>query len=325
MTDRDPAGLSAAARVIEDAVFAAAAACEGWIGRGDKIAADEAAVSAMRRRLVSSPVRFTVTIGEGELDLAPSFGHHEEFGSSGSAKWDLAVDPLEGTTLCAKGLPGAVTVMATAPGGALLSAPDGYMRKVIAGPACPREAVHVDAPVTTLLHDYAAAAQRPLHELVVCILDRPRNQPTIDEVRRAGARPHLIADGDVPAAIWVCRPDLFGVDLYLGIGGAPEGVLSAAAVRCLGGTMSARLEPQGSEDRARLTAVGVADIDAVLCLDDLVGDEVAFAMASVTGSPGLRPATRAEDDRIEIEGFAWNSLRPPRWRLDASSRKVDSR
>jgi fructose-1,6-bisphosphatase II / sedoheptulose-1,7-bisphosphatase len=322
MLGPDPASLSAAARVIGDAVFEAAAACEAWIGRGDKIAADAAAVSAMRRQLRSSPLRFTVAIGEGELDRAPAFARGEEIGSSAGDGWDLAVDPLEGTTLCAKGLPGALTVMAAAPRGALLSAPDGYMRKVIVGPACPAQLVHVDAPVAELLRACAAAAHKPLPEVVVCVLDRPRNAATIDEVRRAGARLHLIADGDVPAALWVCRPDDFGVDLYLGIGGAPEGVLSAAAVQCLGGQMSARLEPEDGDDRARLVSAGVADIDKALTLGELVGNDVAFAMASVTGSPGLRPATRA-GERIEVEGFVWNSLALPGRRVEACSRTVD--
>jgi fructose-1,6-bisphosphatase class II len=299
---RSDADWSALNKVLRDATSRAAAACLDWAGKDDKIAADAAAVDAMRATIAMSNMRFTVAIGEGELDDAPMLAPNEALGAEGRLEWDLAVDPLEGTYLCAKGLTGAVTTMAAGLPGTLLSAPDSYMRKVIAGPAVAAEAVHVDSPLKDLLTAVAKGSGKPVSEVVVCLLDKPRQQDLIEAVRVAGAKLHLIPDGDVPAALWACRPRRFGVDLYIGVGGSPEGVLSAAAVKALGGHMSARFEPQDDRQARRLAEWQGIDVGKTLDLDDMIGGDAVFAMASVTGSAGLAPALRRGTD-IAVASF----------------------
>ena len=276
----------------------------------------------MRRVLASSGLSFRVAIGEGELDDAPGLVPGELIGSDTSGVWDFAVDPLEGTTLCAQGVPGAVTVIAAGAVGTILSAPDSYMRKVMAGPACPREAVHVDNPVGNLLRECAKGSQKAVRDLVVCVLDKPRHGRLVEQIRSAGASLKFISDGDVPAAIWVCQPERFGVDLYLGVGGSPEGVLSAAAIKSLGGSMSARFEPQDEAQERRLSEWSSKLNREALALEDMVAGEIVFAMSSVSGTPTLAASHRS-GRLIRIETMTLSTLGPATSQPIFSSQEID--
>lgn len=259
---------------------AAAVACGRWMGRGEKIAADQAAVDAMRAAFDIVNISGRVVIGEGEMDEAPMLYIGEEVGHGGPAV-DIAVDPLEGTNLVAKGLPGAIAVLAIAPRGHLLHAPDMYMDKIVVGPMA-RGKIDINAPVAENLKAVAAALSRKVEDITVVILDRPRHAAIIKEARDAGARIKLITDGDVSPAINAAIEGT-GVHMLLGIGGAPEGVLAAAAVKCLGGDMQGRLWPEGDADIERARAMGITDINKVLTLDELVqGDDVIFAATAIT-------------------------------------------
>ncbi len=259
---------------------AAAVACGRWMGRGDKIAADQAAVDAMRVAFDSVNISGQVVIGEGEMDEAPMLYIGEEVGHGG-LEVDIAVDPLEGTNLVAKGLPGSIAVLAIAPRGNLLHAPDMYMDKIAVGPMA-KGKIDINAPVTENLKAVAAALNRKVEDVTIVILDRPRHAAIIKEARDAGARIKLISDGDVSPAINAAIEGT-GVHMLLGIGGAPEGVLAAAAIKCLGGDMQGRLWPEGDADIERAKAMGIADINKVLTLDDLVkGDDVIFAATAIT-------------------------------------------
>lgn len=265
---------------------AAALACGRWMGRGDKIAADQAAVDAMRAAFDSVSISGTVVIGEGELDEAPMLYIGENVGGGGP-EVDIAVDPLEGTNLVAKGLPGAIAVLAIAPKGGLLHAPDMYMDKIAVGPKAAGK-ININAPVTENLKAVAAAMERRVEDLVVVILDRPRHAGIIEEVRAAGARIKLISDGDVSPAINAAIEGT-GVHMLLGIGGAPEGVIAAAALKCLGGDMQAKLYPENDAEIARAKTMGVHDINKVLTIDDLVyGEDVMFAATAITEGDLLR-------------------------------------
>ena len=258
----------------------AAVACGRWMGRGDKIAADQAAVDAMRAAFDIVSISGKVVIGEGEMDEAPMLYIGEEVGHGGPAV-DIAVDPLEGTNLVAKGLPGAIAVLAIAPRGHLLHAPDMYMDKIAVGPMA-KGKIDINAPVTENLKAVAAALNRTVEDVTVVILDRPRHAAIIKEARDAGARIKLITDGDVSPAINAAIEGT-GVHMLLGIGGAPEGVLAAAAVKCLGGDMQGRLWPEGDSDIERAKAMGITDINKVFTLDELVqGDDVIFAATAIT-------------------------------------------
>ena len=259
---------------------AAAVACGRWMGRGEKIAADQAAVDAMRAAFDIVNISGRVVIGEGEMDEAPMLYIGEEVGHGGPAV-DIAVDPLEGTNLVAKGLPGAIAVLAIAPRGHLLHAPVMYMDKIVVGPMA-RGKIDINAPVAENLKAVAAALSRKVEDITVVILDRPRHAAIIKEARDAGARIKLITDGDVSPAINAAIEGT-GVHMLLGIGGAPEGVLAAAAVKCLGGDMQGRLWPEGDADIERAKAMGITDINKVLTLDELVqGDDVIFAATAIT-------------------------------------------
>ena len=263
------------ARVTEAAAIAAAR----LLGRGDKEAIDAAAVEAMRAMLGTVRVAGRVVIGEGEMDEAPMLYIGEEVGAGGEAV-DIAVDPVEGTNLVAKGLPGAIAVIAVAPAGQLLHAPDMYMDKMACGPAG-RGLVDLDRPVGETLRLLAARLDRRVEDLTVVILDRDRHKERIAAVREAGARLRLISDGDVTPAVAACMPDS-GVDLMFGIGGAPEGVLAAAAVRCLGGDFQGRLWPLSPAEEERARAMGV-EAGRLLGLEDLVrGDDVIFAATGIS-------------------------------------------
>jgi fructose-1,6-bisphosphatase II len=261
---------------------AAALACARLMGRGDRHAADEAAVVAMRRAFDGVLVRGTVVIGEGERDEAPMLYIGEKVGGGAEhdPEVDIAVDPLEGTNLCALGLPNAIAVVAIADKGNLLHAPDCYMDKIAVGPAA-RGVVDLDKSPTENLKAIANAKDMYVEDLTAVILDRERHQKLIDEVRKAGARVKLISDGDVSAAISACI-DGTGIDVLFGSGGAPEGVLAAAALRCLGGELQGRLIYRNDGERERARKMGVADLDKKWGLTELARGDVMFAATGVT-------------------------------------------
>ena len=264
-----------AVRVTE----AAALAASRLMGRGDEKAADQAAVDAMRSALNSLAIDGTVVIGEGERDEAPMLYIGEKVGAGGP-KIDIALDPLEGTTITAKGGSNALAVVAMAEEGGFLNAPDVYMDKIAIGPGLPEGIVDLDAGPEENLRQLAKAKRMEIADLVACILDRPRHTELISRVRAAGARIMLISDGDVSGVISTARPDS-GVDIYMGSGGAPEGVLAAAALRCIGGQMQGRLMPLKDEERERAAKMG-ADVDRKYSLEDMASGDVIFSATGVT-------------------------------------------
>ena len=269
---------------------AGALAASQWMGRGKKNEADGAAVAAMRRAFDSVQIEGTVVIGEGEMDEAPMLYIGERVGAGGPAM-DIAVDPLEGTTLTAKGAANALAVVALAEKGNFLHAPDVYMDKIAVGPGLPPGVVDLDAPPGENLRNLARAKQRDVSDLVVCTLDRDRHAALIAACREAGARIMLLSDGDVAGVIATTQPDS-GVDIFMGSGGAPEGVLAAAALRCVGGQMQGRLlfEDQAQADRAR--SMGITDPARKYDLTELARGDVMFAATGVTGGAMLRGVRR---------------------------------
>lgn len=277
-----------AVRVTE----AAALAASRLMGRGDEKAADAAAVDAMRAALNSLHIQGRVVIGEGERDEAPMLYIGEEVGSGAGPKIDIALDPLEGTTITAKGGMNALAVIALAEEGGFLNAPDVYMEKMAIGPGLPTDILDLDAPPDTILHRLARAKGARVDELLVCILDRPRHEALIAGVRKAGARIMLIPDGDVSAVIATTDPAK-GIDIYMGTGGAPEGVLAAAALQCVGGQMLGRLVFRNDDERARAEGHGIRDFGRIYALDDLARrDNVMFAATGVTDGAMLRGVRR---------------------------------
>lgn len=266
---------------------AAAIESAKWMGRGKKMEADDAATTAMRKLFDTIPMHGTVVIGEGEMDEAPMLYIGEELGlRNGGPHVDIAVDPLEGTNIVAKGTNGAITVVAIADRGNLLNAPDMYMDKLAVGPEAAGK-VDINASVTENLQAVAKAKNKHISDVVAIILDRPRHQKIVDEIRAAGARIKFIQDGDVNAAISTAF-DTTGIDIMFGIGGAPEGVISAVALKCLGGDFQAKLIPEDEAQLERCKKMGV-DVNKVLYLDDLVkGDDAIFAATAVTDSELLR-------------------------------------
>jgi fructose-1,6-bisphosphatase class II len=264
---------------------AAALSCARLTGRGDEKAADQAAVDAMRKAFDALPIDGTVVIGEGERDEAPMLYIGEKVGSGGP-KVDIALDPLEGTTICATGAPNALAVIAMADGGNLLHCPDTYMEKIAVGPAG-RGVVDLDKSPTQNLQALAEAKRCKVEDLTVIILSRPRHEAIIKEVRQAGARIRLIGDGDVSAAIATTKPET-GIDLLLGIGGAPEGVLAAAALRCVGGEFQGRLAPRNNEEIERAKRMGVSDIKKKFSIEQLAAGDVMFAATGVTDGDYLQ-------------------------------------
>jgi len=266
---------------------AAAIASAKWMGRGLKNEADEAATSAMRALFDTIPMHGRVVIGEGEMDEAPMLYIGEELGlRNGGPEVDIAVDPLEGTNIVAKGGNGAITVVAIADRGNLLHAPDMYMEKIAVGPES-KGKIDINASVTENLKAVAEAKNKSISDVVAIILDRPRHQHIVDEIRAAGARIKFIQDGDVSAAISTAF-DETGIDIMFGTGGAPEGVIAAAALKCLGGDFQGRLVPQNDEELQRCISMGL-DVSKVLYLDDLVkGDDAIFAATAVTDSELLK-------------------------------------
>ncbi|WP_366553531.1 class II fructose-bisphosphatase [Aquibaculum sediminis] len=269
----------------------AALASARLMGRGDEKAADQAAVTAMRAGLNSLTIDGTVVIGEGERDEAPMLYIGERVGSGGP-KVDIALDPLEGTTITAKGGPNALAVIALAGEGGFLHAPDVYMDKIAVGGGMPEGVVDLDATPEENLKELAKAKKMDVEDLVVCILDRPRHEDLIAKVRAAGARIMLIGDGDVSAVIATSRENS-GVDLYMGSGGAPEGVLAAAALCAIGGQFQGRLTFRNDDERGRARAAGITDFDRKYLLDDLAsGEDVMFACTGVTDGSMLRGVRR---------------------------------
>jgi fructose-1,6-bisphosphatase II / sedoheptulose-1,7-bisphosphatase len=269
---------------------AAAIASAHWIGRGKKNEADGAAVAAMRKAFDTVAIDGTVVIGEGEMDEAPMLYVGEKVGCGGPAM-DIAVDPLEGTTICAKGAPNAMTTVALAERGNFLHAPDIYMDKIAVGGGLPEGVVTLNASVTTNLKNLAAAKKIEVSQLMVCMLDRPRHDEIIAQIREAGARIILIGDGDVSGVIAVSQPST-GIDMYLGSGGAPEGVLSAAALRCVGGQMQGRLLFEDDAQIARAKDMGITDPNRIYAIEEMAKGDVMFAATGVTAGPMLRGVIR---------------------------------
>ena len=269
---------------------AGALAASRWMGRGKKNEADGAAVEAMRRAFDSVAIDGTVVIGEGEMDEAPMLYIGEKVGSGGPAM-DIAVDPLEGTTITAKGGPNAMATVALAEAGNFLHAPDIYMDKIAVGAGLPPGVVDLDAPVAENLRNLAAARKVELGELVLCTLDRDRHAEMIAKAREAGCRIMLIGDGDVSGVIMAAQPES-GVDIFIGSGGAPEGVLAAAALRCLGGQMQGRLLFEDAAQVARAREMGVADPTRKYDLAEMARGDVMFAATGVTTGPMLRGVRR---------------------------------
>ena len=265
-------------RVSERAAVAAAR----LRGRGDEKAADQVAVDAMRSELNRLAIRGTVVIGEGERDEAPMLYIGEEVGTGEGPEVDIALDPLEGTTICAKNLPNSLAVIAIAEKGTLLNAPDVYMDKIAIGPGYPDGTINIDLSPAENIARVAKAKGVPVSEVTACILDRPRHQKLIDEVRATGAAIRLIGDGDVAAVIHTTDPEETGIDIYLGTGGAPEGVLAAAALRCTGGQMQGRLILDTPEKVARAAKMGVSDPKRIYSVYDMASGDVLFAATGVT-------------------------------------------
>ena len=275
-----------AVRVTE----AAAIAASRQIGRGDERTADQVAVEAMRVALNGLAIDGTVVIGEGERDDAPMLYIGEKVGGGG-VPVDIALDPLEGTTLTAKGLSNALTVIAFAERGSLLHAPDTYMDKIAVGPGYPAGVVDLDADTADNIRALAKAKGVEPSEITACILDRPRHAAIIDGVRRAGGAVRLITDGDIAGVIATSDPAT-GIDIYLGQGGAPEGVLAAAALRCVGGQIQARLIFRNDEERGRANRLGISDFRRKYYLNDLAGGDAVFAATGVTDGAMLEGVHR---------------------------------
>ncbi len=269
---------------------AAALAASHWMGLGKKNDADGAAVTAMRQAFDTVAIEGTVVIGEGEMDEAPMLFIGEKVGAGGP-KMDIAVDPLEGTTLTAKGGPNAMAVVALAEHGNFLHAPDIYMDKLAVGGGLPDGVVDIEAPVHVNLRNLARAKEREVSDLVVCILDRDRHKELIAKVREAGARIMLISDGDVAGVVATAQLDS-EIDIYMGSGGAPEGVLAAAALRCIGGQMQGRLIFEDDSQIARAKEMGLADPHRVLSILDMARGDVMFAATGVTTGAMLKGVRR---------------------------------
>jgi len=276
-----------AVRVTE----AAALAASRLMGRGDEKAADQVAVDAMRRALNSLSIQGTVVIGEGERDEAPMLFIGETVGNGTGPKIDIALDPLEGTTITAKGLTNALAVIAMAEEGGFLNSPDVYMDKIAVGGGLPEGVVDLDAPPRENLANLATAKKCEIADLVACILDRPRHEVLIARVREAGARIMLISDGDISGVISTSEEES-GVDIYFGQGGAPEGVLAAAALRCIGGQMQGRLMFRNDDERRRAANCGITDFDRKYGMLDMASGNVMFAATGVTNGTMLRGVRR---------------------------------
>ena len=290
------------ARVTEFAAIAAAK----LRGKGDEKMADQAAVDAMRTQLNSIKMSGTVVIGEGERDEAPMLYIGEKVGAGEGPEADIALDPLEGTTLCAKSMPNALAVIAVSESGGMLNAPDTYMDKIAIGPGYPEGIISLDASPADNVESIAKEKGVNPREIGVCILDRERHTKHIDSVRSTGASVHLIQDGDVAGVIATTDPTVTSVDMYIGIGGAPEGVLAAAALKCIGGQMQSRILINNSDEEKRAIKMGITDVSLVYKLDDLVSKDVIFSASGVTDG-SLLNGVFFQEDRVFVETLVMRS------------------
>jgi fructose-1,6-bisphosphatase II / sedoheptulose-1,7-bisphosphatase len=290
------------ARVSEAAALASA----GLIGRGDEKAADQAAVNAMRDQLNLLDIAGVVVIGEGERDEAPMLFIGEEVGTGKGPAVDIALDPLEGTTLTAKDMPNALTVIAMAPRGSLLHAPDVYMEKLAIGPGHKPGTVTLSMTPSERVSALASAKGCSTEDITVCILERPRHEDLIAEVRSTGAAIRLITDGDVAGVMHCAEPEITGIDMYMGSGGAPEGVLAAAALKCMGGQFFGKLLFRNDDERARARKAGITNFDRVYTRDDLVRGDVIFAATGVT-SGSLLAGIKREPGWVTLETILMRS------------------
>lgn len=290
------------ARVSEAAAIASA----DLIGRGDEKAADQAAVNAMRDQLNKLDISGVVVIGEGERDEAPMLYIGEEVGSGHGPGVDIALDPLEGTTLTAKDMPNALTVIAMGPRGSMLHAPDVYMEKLAIGPGYKTDVVSLEMSPRERILALAKAKKCEAKDITVCVLDRPRHQTIIEDVRSTGAAIRLITDGDVAGVMHCAEPSTTGIDIYMGIGGAPEGVLAAAALKCMGGQIYGRLIFRNDDEKSRAIKAGIKDFDRIYTKDEMVTQDVIFAATGVTGG-SLLPAIKREVGFVTTETILMRS------------------
>ena len=290
------------ARVSEAAALASAA----LIGRGDEKAADQAAVNAMRDQLNLLDIAGVVVIGEGERDEAPMLFIGEEVGTGKGPAVDIALDPLEGTTLTAKDMPNSLTVIAMAPRGTLLHAPDVYMEKLAIGPGYKPGTVTMTMSPSERVSALAAAKGVSTENITVCVLERPRHEEMIKEIRSTGASIRLITDGDVAGVMHCAEPEVTGIDMYMGSGGAPEGVLAAAALKCMGGQFFGKLLFRNDDEKARARKAGINNFDRVYTRDDLVRGEVIFAATGVT-SGSLLAGIKREPGWVTTETLLMRS------------------
>lgn len=291
----------AAAQVTAHAAISAA----NLIGRGDEKAADQAAVDAMRSALNEMTMKGRIVIGEGERDEAPMLYIGEEVGKGTGPAIDIALDPLEGTTLTAKAMSNALAVLALAPRGGLLHAPDTYMDKLAVGPGYDEGIVDLDAPAGDNVLKLAKARGVKPEEIGVCVLDRPRHASIIESLRAVGARVVLISDGDVAGVIYTTDPET-GIDMYVGSGGAPEGVLAAAALKCVGGQFQGRLVFRNDEERGRAERIGVTDFKRRYALNDLASTDAIFAATGVTNGT-LLSGVKKQNGHIRTHSLVMNS------------------
>ena len=290
------------ARVSE----AAAIASVSLIGRGDEKAADEAAVNAMREQLNLLDISGTVVIGEGERDEAPMLYIGEEVGTGNGPGVDIALDPLEGTTLTAKDMPNALTVIAMGPKGSMLHAPDVYMEKLAIGPGFSPDLLSLDMSPYERVQILAEAKNCDPNDITVCILERPRHQEMIEQVRSTGAAIRLISDGDVAGVMHCAEAEITGIDMYMGIGGAPEGVLAAAALKCMGGQIHGKLIFRNDDEKFRAEKAGINNLSQIYSRDDMVTQDVIFAATGVT-SGSLLEGIKREITHITAETILMRS------------------
>ncbi|TDL84217.1 class II fructose-bisphosphatase [Palleronia sediminis] len=290
------------ARVSEAAALASAQ----FIGRGDEKAADQAAVNAMREQLDKLDIAGTVVIGEGERDEAPMLYIGEEVGTGKGPEVDIALDPLEGTTLTAKDMPNALTVIAMGPRGSLLHAPDVYMDKLAIGPGFKSGIVTMAMSPAERVSALAAAKGVSTRDITVCVLERPRHEALISELRTTGCAIRLITDGDVAGVIHTAEAERTGIDMYMGSGGAPEGVLAAAALKCMGGQIFGKLIFRNDDERDRARKAGVTNFDRVYTRDDMVTQDVIFAATGVTDG-SILPGIRREPGYLTTETILMRS------------------
>ena len=305
------------ARVTEMAAIAAAR----WRGKGKNKAADKAAVDAMRQELGRVHIRGKVVIGEGEMDEAPMLYIGEEVGVGDGPRVDIAVDPLEGTTICAKDMPNALAVLAISEEGAMLHAPDIYMDKIAIGPGYPPGTIDLDDSPSKNVERLAKAKGVPVSEITACVLDRPRHEKLIAELRSIGAGVRLIPDGDIAGVIWTTDPAQTGVDIYLGSGGAPEGVLAAAALKCTGGQIQGRLLPENEAQVKRILSMGIKDPRRKYSLDEMVSGDVIFSASGVTDG-SLMSGVHFRGDFAETETVVMRARTGTVRRIKTSFRNI---